>query len=107
MTPPSERLADVIELPADHNSSEIIPIPRELRSIVSDVGTLERFSSLKLDGVKYALKNNGVILRLIIEPGDVDMSSMVGRTISISGSTIGRSRSDISVIQMKSASTFG
>ncbi|MEI6232192.1 MAG: thioredoxin domain-containing protein [Planctomycetota bacterium] len=82
-------------------------IPKEQRSIVSDVGTLERIPGLDIEGVKYVLRNNGVPLRFIIEPSDVDMSPLVGRTISISGTTIGRSYSDVSVIQMKNASTFG
>ena len=82
-------------------------IPKEQCSIVSDVGTLERIQGLDIEGVKYVLRNNGVLLRFIIEPSDVDMSPMVGRTISISGTTIGRSYSDVSVIQMRNASTFG
>jgi thioredoxin len=82
-------------------------IPTEQRTIVSDVGQLDRISGSEISGVKYVLRNGGYVLRYIIEPSDVDMSSMVGRTISITGYSIGRSYSDVSVIQMKNASTFG
>ena len=81
-------------------------IPADQRTIVSDVGTLDRID-IGIEGVKYILRNAGKPLRFIIEPSDVDMSPMVGRTISITGTSIGRSYSDVSVIQMKSASTFG
>ena len=82
-------------------------IPIEQRTMVSDVGQLDRVSGMDIAGVKYVLRNGAHVTRYIIEPSDVDMSSMIGRTISISGYSIGRSYSDVSVIQMKNASTFG
>ncbi len=82
-------------------------IPTEKRYVVSDVGTLERVGSSDIEGVKYVLRTNGSVGRYVIEPSDVDMSPMVGRTISITGTSIGRTYADVSVIQMKSAATFG
>lgn len=81
--------------------------PVEQRSTVSDVGTLERIGNVDIEGVKYLLRLNGAVTRYIIEPPDVDMTPLVGRSITITGKSIGRSFSDVSVIQMKSASTFG
>ena len=95
------------EAPAKPKDIGMRLIPTEQRTIVSDVGQLDRISGSEIAGVKYVLRNGGYVTRYIIEPSDVDMSSMVGRTISITGYSIGRSYSDVSVIQMKNASTFG
>ncbi len=80
-------------------------IPVDDRTIISDVGQLDSVTGC--DKIKYVLRNGGIILKYIIEPPDVDMSFMIGRTISITGCNVGKTSSDVSVIQMQSASTFG
>jgi hypothetical protein len=78
--------------------------------LVSDVGTLYKADGpmTGVERMKYVLKNNGAILRYIVEPDDVDLAPMLGRTISLSGYSLGRnSKDNVSVIQMRNASTFG
>ncbi len=75
---------------------------------VSDVGILQKNTTNQDIDVKYVLKDNGKILRFIIEPSDVDLSVFVGRTISISGYLKGKTKiSGIPVMVMRNASTFG
>ncbi len=82
-------------------------LPREQRTIASEVGQLERVSDMGIAGCKYSLKNNGSVLWYVIEPSDVDLSPLVGRVISLTGWRMGKTSSDVSVVQMRSASTFG
>ena len=83
------------------------PIPMGQRRLVTEVGLLYRTSIPDVPGVKYDLRNSGVILHYIVEPSDVDLSPMVGRPISLSGYTLGRTQGGTSVLQMRNASTFG
>ena len=88
--------------------SSVHLIPSEQRNLVSDVGTLQRMAGVPIDGVKYALLSNNVILRYVIEPSDVDLTPFCGKLVSLTGYNMGRtSNYDISVIQMRNASTFG
>lgn len=88
--------------------SSVHLIPSDQRNLVSDVGTLQRMANVPIDGVKYALLSNDIVLRYVIEPSDVDLTPFCGKLVSLTGYNMGRtSNYDISVIQMRNASTFG
>jgi thioredoxin 1 len=82
-------------------------LPREQRSFASEVGELVPVDGMGIAGCKYALKTEGRVIWYVIEPSDVDLTPMSGRLISLTGTRMGRTASDVAVVQMRSASTVG
>ncbi len=100
----SEPSADVVEIP---RKTGFELLPKDRQHLTTEVGLLYRASIPTIPGVKYTIRNAGVVLFYVIEPLDVDLSAMVGCPISLSGYKLGIAADGILVVKMRNASTFG